>query len=240
MAVASSDLSFFTRPLPHYTNKQYSFNFTARNIQDSVVEKTDIDMLGRCTSAPAELEEFDIAYSEQPEPADCGEQLSSSRPPLENIMTCCRKRRRLQTSTDWLMLKRSTSAPAELYPSSANTSGPEGELEIVSWNIASPNLNPLEYWVTHESQSYSDLMCSVQKAIDEPKDEDIELGRIFTPSMFQELKSELSAHNIQNLEELELIWENQMVRFLVHPVVLTTLNIVFFCSRSSGRQYLVF
>ena len=211
MAVASSSGAsiFFARPVPHHSNRQFSFNFTVGQIENCVDDGSDI--LGRSTSAPAELGDFDITDSEL---ADCDEHLSSSRPPLENHISCWdpRKRRRLQKSTDWFMLKRTTSAPAELFSCLSHTAGPESEIEIVSWNIASPNLKPLEYWVTHESQSYSDLMCSVQKAIDDPKEEDIELGQIFTPSMFQELKSELSAQKIQNLEELEHIWESQMVR----------------------------
>ena len=224
MAVSESRSMFFARHhsnVRHQSNRQFSFNFTVAKIENYVAEGLEgTDILGRCTSAPAEL--LDITDSEFP---DCGEQLSSSRPPLENQITCWdpRKRRRLQKNTDWFLVKRTTSAPAELFASSSDSLGPEGEIEIVTWNIASPNLNPLEYWVTHESQSYSDLMCSVQKAIDDPKEEDIELGQIFTQSMFQELKSELSAQKIQNLEELEHIWENQMVRLTSHLCVLSTL-----------------
>ncbi len=217
MAIASSESrgNFFARhhvSVRHQSNRQFSFNFTVGRIENYVAEGLEeTDILGRCTSAPAELGEFDITDSEF---ADCDEHLSSSRPPLENQTSCWdpRKRRRFQKNADWLMLKRTSSAPAELFASPSHTSGPEGEIEIVTWNIASPNLNPLEYWVTHESKSYSDLMCSVQKAIDDPKEENIELGQIFTRSMFQELKAELSAQKIKNLEELEHIWETQMVR----------------------------
>jgi hypothetical protein len=198
----------FARPVRHHSIRDISLNFTVGKIENCVAEELEgTDLFGRCNSAP-ELGEFDITDSDL---NDCGEHLSSSRPPLENHMPCwdLRKRRRLQTNADWFMLKRTISAPAELFASLPNT--PEGELEIVTWNIASPNLNPFEYWVTHESQSYSELMISVQKAIDDPNEEDVELGQIFTQSMFQQLKSELSAQKIQHLEELEHMWESQMV-----------------------------
>ena len=44
----------------------------------------------------------------------------------------------------------------------------EQEVRVATWNIASVNNNPFEYWVSHPDPAYNELMEGVQDFIDNP------------------------------------------------------------------------
>jgi hypothetical protein len=87
---------------------------------------------------------------------------------------------------------------------------PDSEIHAATWNIAAPNNNPFEFWSTHETKDYDDLMSEVQKCLDCPDGLDVSLEEVFTPSMYDELRSELCLQGIENLEVLDLLWNSDL------------------------------
>lgn len=81
-------------------------------------------------------------------------------------------------------------------------------LRVATWNIAAVNNNPFEYWITHQSDKYAQLMNDVQKFVDSPGDRDFSVKDILTDQMFSELKSEMAQHGFPGLDELERRWYN--------------------------------
>jgi hypothetical protein len=69
-------------------------------------------------------------------------------------------------------------------------------LKIVTWNIAAINNNPFEYWVTHQDPEYNRLMEHVQAVMDSPGEYDMEVEKILTNAMFQELYEDMKAAGI--------------------------------------------
>ena len=78
-------------------------------------------------------------------------------------------------------------------------------INVASWNIAAVYNNPFEYWVSHQNPEYDYLMKGVQDFIDTGGKE-LKINQVFTDEMFQELKRELFANDIQHLEDLEMAW----------------------------------
>ena len=216
MAVASElGSGLFSRCPRLGSNRKYPLQLSLDSVSDQ--GSFGADILLRSMSAPAALAAdlcLKCAECDDREQQAIHSNTNSDAHDVSARATGQKKRRRLETiKEEWLTLKRATSAPADLNTNIAQASSTRsaGEIEVVSWNIASPNLNPFEYWVTHESEEYSHLMCSVQKAIDDPDEEDIEIGKIFTQHMFQELKDELLQHGVNGLEELDRIWKTELV-----------------------------
>jgi hypothetical protein len=84
------------------------------------------------------------------------------------------------------------------------------ELQIVTWNIAAPNNNPFEFWATHESDDYLQLMTAVQTFLDNPGEKDVEIFHVFTSDMYSELRKELSLHGVLYLNLLDEYWEKNL------------------------------
>ena len=57
----------------------------------------------------------------------------------------------------------------------------------VTWNIAAVN-NPFEYWITHPSPEYNQLMHDAEEFLDTPGSRDVEVGAVFTEAMWAQLK----------------------------------------------------
>lgn len=57
----------------------------------------------------------------------------------------------------------------------------------MTWNIATVNTNPFEYWMTLDDKDYSKLMGDVENFMSVPGDRDILLREIFPDSLFHEL-----------------------------------------------------
>jgi len=85
---------------------------------------------------------------------------------------------------------------------------PMDSLELVTWNLASPNNNPFEFWVTlaAENTEYVSLMRGVELVMSDPDSRDLPVSRIFTHDMFLDLRQELADQGMGGLDELELVW----------------------------------
>jgi hypothetical protein len=66
-------------------------------------------------------------------------------------------------------------------------------LSVATWNIAAINNNPFEYWITmKENPAYEQLMVNVEKFLEDPKDKDVPVSKVFTEQMFTKLDSHLT------------------------------------------------
>jgi hypothetical protein len=114
------------------------------------------------------------------------------------------------------LFRRTVSAPAtfEGSPNISFENEPENTwiapLNVVSWNTAAPNNNPFEFWSMHENKEYDDMMCAVQKCLDCPAELDVALNDVFTNSMYEVLRLELSYQGMQDLDALDEIWNSNM------------------------------
>ncbi len=79
---------------------------------------------------------------------------------------------------------------------------------VATWNIAAVNNNPFEYWITHQSDEYAQLMNDVQAFIDDPRNRDFQVCEVLTDEMYAELRSELQAQGFSGLEGLDRVWKN--------------------------------
>lgn len=84
-------------------------------------------------------------------------------------------------------------------------------LRVVTWNIAAINNNPFEYWITHEDPDYNKLMANVQEFIDHPDVRDVSVSTVFTPEMFEELKSLMEARGWKGVKETEEFWKSDYI-----------------------------
>merc|ERR1719424_1160379 len=86
-------------------------------------------------------------------------------------------------------------------------SAPEkGTLRVATWNIAAINNNPFEYWITHDDADYNALMEGVQSFIDQPGERDVPVSEVFTPAMWAELKTLMTAQGWGGVEQTEAMW----------------------------------
>ena len=81
---------------------------------------------------------------------------------------------------------------------------------MVTWNIAAVNNNPFEYWMTHPSASYGDLMQGVEEFIESPHARDIAVDEVFTPAMWNELKASLTALGCTGVEQTDERWQTDI------------------------------
>jgi hypothetical protein len=66
-------------------------------------------------------------------------------------------------------------------------------LSVATWNIAAINNNPFEYWITmKENPAYEQLMVNIEKFLEDPKDKDVPVSKVFTKEMFTKLDSRLT------------------------------------------------
>ncbi len=137
-----------------------------------------------------------------------------------------------------MSVHRTLSAPNTLEHSS-HCCAPEKELgaqrrpslNVATWNIAAPNNNPFEFWVSHQNEEYNELMLAIQKHIDQPKTFESKIGQIFTPCMYAELRNELALQGVSGLEKLDVVW----TRDLMHRMTISE----FLKDRSFGEKRLI-
>eukprot|EP00960_Hanusia_phi_P063916 765624-Hanusia_phi.AAC.3 len=84
------------------------------------------------------------------------------------------------------------------------------ELKLLTWNVAAVNNNPFEYWITHDDAGYASLMEGVQKFINEPGDQDVEVEKVFTESMFNEVMEEMKSRETKGLVEVTTRWKEDL------------------------------
>jgi len=74
-------------------------------------------------------------------------------------------------------------------------------MQITTWNIAAINNNPFEYWITYdENKDYEKLMVDIESFIENPGDQDVEVSKVFTPQMFDELDKRLAGVGWQSVK----------------------------------------
>ena len=83
---------------------------------------------------------------------------------------------------------------------------------MIYLSARSPNNNPFEYWVTLQdtaNDAYVQLMKGVESLVSDPGERDVTVDRIFTPTMFLELRKELEASGLErDLETLDEMWSD--------------------------------
>ena len=82
------------------------------------------------------------------------------------------------------------------------------DIKVATWNIAAPNNNPFEFWSSHQSKDYDNLMMAVQKCMDNPADLDVPLEEVFSHCMYQEMRQEMKAVGVCDLNMLDEAWES--------------------------------
>lgn len=99
---------------------------------------------------------------------------------------------------------------AYVRPHSSSHSASKTQLSVASWNLAAVNNNPFEYWIAHKDPEYNRLMKGVQQFIDDPKEMDVPIHKVFTQEMFDELIDRMATQNWEGLEDIKRIWTTEM------------------------------
>mmetsp|Transcript_48300 Transcript_48300/g.134891 ORF Transcript_48300/g.134891 Transcript_48300/m.134891 type:complete len:583 (+) Transcript_48300:98-1846(+) len=92
-------------------------------------------------------------------------------------------------------------------------------IAVLTWNLSAVNNNPFEYWLTYEDSAYLDLMMGVEYFLDQPGEDDVEVGEVFTNSMFEELKAILVKEAMDGLEEVEAMWHGGEMRLKQRRII---------------------
>ena len=83
----------------------------------------------------------------------------------------------------------------------------QNQMSVATWNIASINNNPFEYWITYPDETYNEFMLAVEKILNESS-EDLFVHEIFTDTMFEDLRHELCDIYVSELSQVEEWWKN--------------------------------
>mmetsp|Transcript_9249 Transcript_9249/g.17683 ORF Transcript_9249/g.17683 Transcript_9249/m.17683 type:complete len:605 (-) Transcript_9249:49-1863(-) len=79
-------------------------------------------------------------------------------------------------------------------------------LTIATWNVAAINNNVFEYWLTiPEEKAYEKLMVDVEQFIENPGEKDVEVSKVFTPAMFEQLEERFKT---VKWDSMRTYWEN--------------------------------
>lgn len=65
--------------------------------------------------------------------------------------------------------------------------GRREHIEVLSWNVASINKNPFEFWLETKDAGYNKLMDKVEQIITNPGKKNISVSDVFSEKMFQKL-----------------------------------------------------
>jgi len=129
-------------------------------------------------------------------------------------------RRFCRTSAVLLLARTCTLCPQVMHAEGSATqvfAGPfdskgGARLRVLSWNVAAVNNNPFEYWITHPSPSYKQLMQSVEDFIVQPGEDDVRVDQVFTDAMFRRLVEKMRAHmkdvSAPDLDTVSNMWES--------------------------------
>jgi hypothetical protein len=80
-----------------------------------------------------------------------------------------------------------------------------GSVLVATWNVASINNNPFEYWVTYPDEDYNEFMLAVENFLGKAE-EDVPVSEIFKEAMFNELIEEIKEQKISDSDELRRLW----------------------------------
>eukprot|EP01061_Rhynchopus_euleeides_P018229 TRINITY_DN30146_c0_g2_i4.p1 TRINITY_DN30146_c0_g2~~TRINITY_DN30146_c0_g2_i4.p1 ORF type:complete len:1794 (+),score=828.70 TRINITY_DN30146_c0_g2_i4:104-5485(+) len=81
-------------------------------------------------------------------------------------------------------------------------------LETLTWNIAAINNNPFEYWISG-TEAYNSLMQKFAQYVMEPGEMDVPVSSVFTPEMWSELKTHMTAANMEGVDKVADLWEEK-------------------------------
>uniref|UniRef100_A0A7S1QLZ8 Endonuclease/exonuclease/phosphatase domain-containing protein n=1 Tax=Alexandrium catenella TaxID=2925 RepID=A0A7S1QLZ8_ALECA len=82
----------------------------------------------------------------------------------------------------------------------------EDAVTALTWNISAVNNNPFEYWLSYDDPKYESLMMGVECFLDDPGDDDVAVGEVFTEAMFQELLKYMAEEKMESLDEVDALW----------------------------------
>ena len=83
-------------------------------------------------------------------------------------------------------------------------------LRVATWNVASINNNPFEYFVSHDNPAYLKMMQDIEKFMISPGEHDVTLGEIISDRMFEELAALIENAGIGDLEQASEYWEENL------------------------------
>mmetsp|Transcript_111739 Transcript_111739/g.339739 ORF Transcript_111739/g.339739 Transcript_111739/m.339739 type:complete len:576 (+) Transcript_111739:94-1821(+) len=95
----------------------------------------------------------------------------------------------------------------------------EDSVAVLTWNVSAVNNNPFEYWLSYDDPQYLDLMMGVESFLDDPGEDDVEVGSIFTEAMFQELRTLMENELLEGLDEVEQMWQGGEMRLRDRRIV---------------------
>lgn len=82
-------------------------------------------------------------------------------------------------------------------------------LRVASWNVAAINNNPFEYWITHPSTQYNQLMQDVQAFIDNAGSSDVPVNTVLTDVMVDDLSKLMRAAGWTKVDEAVAEWKSK-------------------------------
>jgi len=110
--------------------------------------------------------------------------------------------------------------------SSSSSSGASGKkITLLTWNVAAINNNPFEYWITNDDPVYNKIMSNVSHFISDPGALDIEVNKIFTDKMYDDLETSMRSAGMEGLEETRAMWEKDyrlrkgIAGFIKDPII---------------------
>ena len=83
-------------------------------------------------------------------------------------------------------------------------------LRVATWNVASINNNPFEYFVSHDVPAYLKVMQDIEKFMISPGEHDVTLGEIMSNRILEELAALIENAGIGDLEQASEYWEENL------------------------------
>eukprot|EP01063_Lacrimia_lanifica_P013105 TRINITY_DN19746_c0_g1_i1.p1 TRINITY_DN19746_c0_g1~~TRINITY_DN19746_c0_g1_i1.p1 ORF type:complete len:536 (+),score=175.84 TRINITY_DN19746_c0_g1_i1:39-1646(+) len=88
-----------------------------------------------------------------------------------------------------------------------------GTFQAATWNVASINNNPFEYWVSGAGDTYDRMMTTFARVVERPEaHEDLEVQEVFTEDMFEQLFYEMEHAGWKRLPQAREYYENTLAR----------------------------
>ena len=104
-------------------------------------------------------------------------------------------------------------APTETETVKAVAAGAAPDaLTVATWNVAAINNNPFEYWIHSDDANYNTLMADVQKFISAPGEADVRVSKVFTDSMWEELKAQMKGVGWAGVDDVDDLWQDDYRR----------------------------
>jgi len=132
----------------------------------------------------------------------------------------------ITSSDSGVVVQKPFSSVNSASSSSSSSSGASGKkITLLTWNVAAINNNPFEYWITNDDPVYNKIMSNVSHFISDPGALDIEVNKIFTDKMYDDLESSMRSAGMEGLEETRAMWEKDyrlrkgIAGFIKDPII---------------------